>query len=80
MRGKVIFHILPTYFARQKSPYTSLEACIAVISVHLWYAHGDGVPRTFAALSCLQMWVTFTALGPKWVRKYFRRISFFSQS
>ena len=73
MRGKVILHILLTYFARQKSPYTSLEACIAVIPVRLWYAHGDGVPRTFAALSCLQMWVTFAALGPEWLRKYFRR-------
>ena len=79
MRGKVILHILLTYFAPQKSPYTSLEACIAVIPVRLWYAHGDGVPRTFAALSCLQMWVTFAALGPKWLRKYFCKVNSLSQ-
>ena len=80
MRGKVIFYILSTYFARQKSPYTSLEARIAVIPMHLWYAHGDGVPRTFAALSCLQMWVAFAVLGLECARKYFRSTRCNSQS
>ena len=69
MRGRVILHILLTYFARQKSSYTSLEACIAVIPVRLWYAHGDGVPRTFAALMLHPNVGHFRSLRPKTVAK-----------